>query len=106
MRLASIRLAPILRVTGVLLMLFSVAQLVPVAVAVAYQEQAMTPFLVSFGVSLAIGGVLWLAGRADVELRSREGFLITVFAYLGVGLTGAIPLFLVQIGRASCRERV
>ena len=95
MRWASIRLAPILRVTGVLLMLFSVAQLVPVAVAVAYQEQAMTPFLVSFGVSLAIGGVLWLAGRADVELRSREGFLITVFAYLGVGLTGAIPLFLV-----------
>lgn len=94
MRLTAIHLAPILRVTGGLLMLFSVAQLLPIAVAIVYEESVVSPFLASFGVSLATGGILWFAGRGGVELRSREGFLITVLFYLGLGFTGAIPLFL------------
>ena len=93
MRLATIRLAPILRVTGGLLMLFSVAQLAPAGVALIYQEQTL-PFFVAFGVNLVAGAVLWFAGRGEVELRSREGFLITVLFYLGLGLTGTIPMLL------------
>ena len=94
MRLAAIRLAPILRVTGGLLMLFSVAQLLPVGVAFFYGEQAATPFLAAFGINLVAGAVLWFSGRGEVDLRAREGFLITVLFYLGLGLTGAIPMLL------------
>ena len=94
MRLASIRLSPILRVTGCLLMLFSMAQLAPAVVALIYQEPTKLAFLAAFGVNLIAGIVLWFAGRGGVELRSREGFLITVLFYLGLGLTGAIPMLL------------
>ena len=88
------RIAPILRVTGGLLMLFSIAQLVPVVVAFIYGESTATPFLAAFAISLMVGGLLWLVGRGEVELRSRDGFLITVLCYLGLGFTGAVPLWL------------
>lgn len=88
------RIAPILRVTGGLLMLFSVAQLVPVGVALIYNEATTTPFLAAFGISFLAGGMLWVAGRGEIELRSRDGFLITVLFYLGLGFTGAVPFVL------------
>ena len=88
------RIAPILRVTGGLLMLFSVAQLVPVAVALIYNESTIGSFLAAFAISFMVGGLLWVAGRGEVELRSRDGFLITVLFYLGLGFTGAVPFLL------------
>ena len=94
MRIA-VRFAPILRVTGVLLMLFSVAQLVPVAVALLYREDTVAAFLSAFALSFVAGLGLWFAGRSELELRSREGFLITVLFYLGLGFTGAVPIYLV-----------
>lgn len=88
------RIAPILRVTGGLLMLFSIAQLVPVGVALIYNESTITPFLAAFGISFLAGGTLWVAGRGEIELRSRDGFLITVLFYFGLGFTGAVPFLL------------
>ncbi|MDE0176960.1 MAG: TrkH family potassium uptake protein [Gammaproteobacteria bacterium] len=88
------RITPILRVTGGLLMLFSLAQLVPVAVALIYKESTITPFLAAFTISFLVGGLLWIAGRGEIELRSRDGFLITVLFYLGLGFTGAVPFLL------------
>ena len=88
------RIAPIMRVTGGLLMLFSMAQLVPVAVALFYNEPTITPFLAAFAISFLLGGFLWAGGRGEIELRSRDGFLITVLFYLGLGFTGAVPFLL------------
>ncbi|MDE0053409.1 MAG: TrkH family potassium uptake protein [Gammaproteobacteria bacterium] len=88
------RITPILRVTGGLLMLFSLAQLVPVVVALIYKESTITPFLAAFAISFLVGGLLWIAGRGEIELRSRDGFLITVLFYLGLGFTGAVPFLL------------
>jgi len=90
------QLTPIMRVTGGLLMLFSIAQLLPVIVALIYAEPTVPPFLAAFAISLLAGSVLWFAGRGDVELRSRDGFLITVLFYLGLGFTGAVPILLIQ----------
>ena len=100
MRIAAIRLGPILRVSGGLFMLFSLTLLVPAAVALVYDEQA-GPFMMAFAVALAIGVVLWMCGQGDGELRSREGFLVTVLFYLGLGLTGALPLYLAPEVAAS-----
>ena len=101
MRIATIRLGPILRVSGGLFMLFSLALLVPAAVALVYREQTSAPFLIAFAVALAIGVVLWICGRGGGELRSREGFLVTVLFYFGLGLTGALPLYLAPEVTAS-----
>ena len=88
------RIAPILRVTGGLLMLFSVAQLAPAGVALIYKESTITAFLAAFAISFLLGGLLWVAARGEIELRSRDGFLITVLFYLGLGFTGAVPFLL------------
>lgn len=88
------RIAPILRVTGGLLMLFSVAQLVPVGVALIYNESTITPFIAAFAISFLAGGLFWIGGRGEIELRSRDGFLITVLFYLGLGFTGSVPFLL------------
>ncbi len=88
------RLTPVLRITGGLLMLFSTAQLAPVIVAVIYDEATVAVFAIAFLVSAGAGSLLWFLGRGDMELRSRDGFLITVLFYLGLGLTGAVPIYL------------
>ena len=82
----------ILGVTGTLLMLFSLTLLMPILVAVIYAENTVPTFSMAFAITLGVGFVLWWLKRDGVELRSREGFLVTVLAYLGLGLFGALPL--------------
>jgi len=93
--------AVIIRITGMLLSLFSLTMLLPAIVAVIYQEPAVRTFGITFGVTLLTGLLMWAGSRDKRELRSRDGFLITVLFYVGLGLFGAIPLYLdesVQVG--------
>ncbi len=87
-------LTVILRVTGTLLTLFSVALLLPAAVAWWYDEPVIQSFLISFAITLVAGLAMWLPTRDKRELRAADGFLITVLFYVGLGLFGALPLFL------------
>ncbi len=84
----------ILRTTGVLLCLFSIAMLLPLIVAWIYGEDTLQTFLTAFFITVASGAVLWLVGRGEADLRSREGFLITALFYIGLGLFGALPMYL------------
>ncbi len=89
-------LAVILKVTGILLTLFSFVLVLPVAVGALYGEHTYAPFGWGFGITLVTGLLLMLAGRGEHELRSGDGFMITVLFYLGLGLFGSIPLFLAE----------
>ena len=91
----------IFRVTGMLLMLFSLALLLPVVVAFLYREDTAPTFALAFGITLLSGSVLTLVSRSKRELRSGDGFLITVLFYLGLGLFGAIPIYLADSINAS-----
>ncbi|MDZ7668378.1 MAG: TrkH family potassium uptake protein [Gammaproteobacteria bacterium] len=86
----------ILRVTGILLSLFSTAMLLPVLVAWIYGEDTTQSFAIAFAVTLGAGLAMFLASRERRELRSGDGFFITVLFYLGLGLFGAIPLYLAE----------
>jgi trk system potassium uptake protein len=86
--------AVITRVTGMLLSLFSLTMLLPAGVALIYGEPAARTFGIAFGVTLLTGLLMWIGSRDKRELRSRDGFLITVLFYVGLGLFGAIPLYL------------
>ena len=86
----------ILRVTGFLLTVFSLALLVPVIVAWVYAEETVVTFVTAFGITLASGLLLWLPMRGERELRAGDGFLVTALFYLGLGLFGAIPLYLAE----------
>lgn len=81
------------RIIGLLLMLFSISMLPAAAVGFHYGEQARDAFLVGFLITLILGCAIWLPVRAQRnELRTRDGYLITVLFWLVLGLFGAVPL--------------
>jgi trk system potassium uptake protein TrkH len=94
-------LAVILKVTGILLTLFSFVMVLPMGVAAIYGENTFATFGWAFGITLAAGLLLMLVGRGDHELRSGDGFLVTVLFYLGLGLFGAIPF---QLAETICPD--
>ncbi len=93
--------AVILKVTGILLMLFSSVLAVPMLVAYIYGEDTYFTFGSGFFITLATGALLTIIGRGQRELRSGDGFLITVLFYLGLGLFGSIPIYLADSVQAS-----
>ncbi len=86
-------LAVIFRVTGILLTLFSLTLLLPVLVAFIYEENTTPAFALAFAVTMLTGVLMWAGARDKRELRSGDGFLVTVLFYLGLGLFGALPLY-------------
>ncbi|KJS09344.1 MAG: potassium transporter [Gammaproteobacteria bacterium BRH_c0] len=85
------------RILGLFLMVFSVTLLIPIVVAVIYQEHTSQAFFLAFAITFSLGLVMWLPfSRATVELRTRDGFIITVLFWVVLGLTGTLPLMLVD----------
>jgi len=68
-------LAVIFRVTGTLLTCFSFTFLIPIIVAVIYDEATISTFLLAFAITITSGLVLWLPLRGNRELRGGDGFL-------------------------------
>ena len=84
----------VLRVIGILLMLFSVVHLCPIPFAWFFNEDTIDAFLGSAFITFTMGGVMFLLGEATGDLRTRDGFLLTVLFYFGIGIFGALPFYL------------
>jgi trk system potassium uptake protein len=97
-------LGVIIRVTGILLTLFSLTMLLPALVAVIYEEVALRTFGIAFAITLVTGVLMWFGSRDRRELRSGDGFLITVLFYVSLGMFGAIPLYLEEAVDTSFTE--
>jgi len=97
----------ILRILGLLLMIFSTTMLPSVAVSWWYDDGAAAAFLQGFALTLATGLVLWLpVARHRGELRIRDGFLIVVLFWSVLGSFGALPLMLGQDPHMSLTDAV
>ena len=97
----------IARILGLLLMLFSVSLLPPIVVATIYEEQTQEAFFLAFAITFSIGMITWLPNsRSQAELRTRDGFLVTVLFWLTLGLGGALPLSLVDPLNLSITDAV
>jgi len=94
-------LSVILRVTGVLLSCFSTTLVLPVLVAIYYGEDTTRTFGTAFAITMFTGLFLVFMNRGRQELRSGDGFLVTVLFYLGLGLAGALPIWLAESVPAS-----
>jgi trk system potassium uptake protein TrkH len=83
----------ILRILGMLLMVFSLTQLTPLILSLIYQDGAHPAFLLAFIVTLTSGVAMWMPmyKQQAEELRTRDGFLITSLFWLVLGLFGALP---------------
>lgn len=85
-------LRAIIRIVGLLVMLFSTTMIIPGIVALIYQDGAGRAFSQTFFVALVIGFVLWFPNRRyKDDLRSREGFLIVALFWFVLGSVGALP---------------
>ena len=95
------------RIIGILLMLFSTTMLPAAGVGLYYAEQAREAFLIAFLITLLFGFLIWLPVRGQRrELRTRDGYLITVLFWLVLGLFGAIPLYLLDMPNLSVADSV
>ncbi len=85
----------IIRILGVLLMLFSVAMLPPLAVALWFKDGGVLEFGITFFLTFFTGALLWLFNRSGKkELRNRDGFLIVVLFYTVLSTFACIPFLI------------
>ena len=85
------------RILGLLLGLFSLTMVPPLAVSWFYMDGNLTSFAIAFALVLGGGIVLWLPVRRHRrELRLRDGFLVVVAFWVVLGLSGAVPFLLLD----------
>ena len=83
------------RILGLLLMLFSLTMLPPIAVALHFDDGNWRPFFYGFVALLTLGALAWLPVRKRVrELRLRDGFLVVALFWVVLGAAGSVPLLL------------
>lgn len=85
----------ILRIVGLLLMVFSSTVIPPILVSWWYDDTESTAFINAFLVILLSGFFIWLPVRKlRRELRIRDGFVVVVLFWFVFGLVGSLPLYL------------
>lgn len=87
--------AVVQRILGILLSLFSLTLLPPMAIAYLSHDHSLQGFLIAFFLTTIIGLCLWFPVRnVRNELKLRDGFVVVVLFWVGLGFTGAIPFVL------------
>ena len=89
------QLLAVMRILGMLLMMFSLSMLPPLGVSFLYGDVAWPAFLTAFLVLLGIGVMLYLPLiRYRRDLRLRDGFVVVVLFWVVLGVSGALPFVL------------
>ena len=87
----------IARVLGLLMMIFSLTLVPPMLISVLYQDGTLDAFLYALLITFGIGFMAWLPVRKHKqELKTRDGFVITVLFWLVLAFSGSLPLYLAE----------
>ena len=85
----------VLRIVGLVLMIFSGTMLVPISVASAIRESSGDPFVEAALATAALGFATWYVLRNyNDELQPRDGFLLVTLVWGVLPAFGALPLLL------------
>ena len=99
--------AIILRILGMLLMIYSISMLPPALVALIYNDGGQMQFLSAFGITLISGLICWLpVHNSRGDLRVKDGFFVVVLFWTVLGLFGAIPLMLGDLPNMSAADAI
>ncbi|MCC7576783.1 MAG: TrkH family potassium uptake protein [Methanomethylovorans sp.] len=85
--------AVVLSVLGTLLRFQGAMMLIPLLVALYYNESTM-PFIVGIALTEMAGLFLWLRYKSDDEWKHREAFAIVAFGWLTAAVFGTIPFII------------
>ncbi|MFM1895667.1 MAG: hypothetical protein RLZZ385_741 [Pseudomonadota bacterium] len=98
----------IIKILGILLMLFSVlSNLPPIFVSWIYKDQTSGAFLVSMITTFALGLLLFIAtARSKKELRTRDGFLVVTLFWTVLGTIGCLPFLFAPALELSVTDAV
>ena len=85
----------VLKILGVLLIIFSTTHITPLIVSQLYNDGNSVPYMVSFTVTLLTGIALWAPSRKSKrDLRYRDGFLVVVLFWTVLATFGCLPFLL------------
>lgn len=85
----------ILKVLGLLLMIYSLSLLPPILVALYYQDGGLAAFIETLMGVLTLGLLLWYPlRRYKQDLKIRDGFIIVVMFWTVLGFVGALPFYI------------
>ncbi|MGH8129736.1 MAG: TrkH family potassium uptake protein [Steroidobacteraceae bacterium] len=100
-------LSMVQRILGLMLVMFSLTMLPPIAVAFYYGDGHWHPFLWAFFIVAVIGLALWLPVRhVRRDLRLRDGFLVVAVFWLFLGFAGATPFLISDVPALSFTDAV
>ena len=80
----------IARVLGWILLIYAALMLLPMAAGLWYGESVLN-FLVTIGLTAALGGLLLLPKPRTNSLVARDGFVIVGIGWIAISLLGALP---------------
>lgn len=84
----------VLKVLGILLMIFSITLIPPMIVSVIYGDGGFDDFLYSTIGLMSLGILMWYPMRhSHHELKIRDGFIIVVMFWTVLGFAGALPMY-------------
>jgi trk system potassium uptake protein TrkH len=85
----------IFKIFGLLLMLFSLSLLPPIAIGLYFGTGGIEAFLITMIAFITIGFMSWHPVRHfSTDLKIRDGFLVVVMFWLILGFAGALPFYL------------
>ncbi|AXY43744.1 TrkH family potassium uptake protein [Halomonas sp. JS92-SW72] len=97
----------ILRILGLLLMLFSLTMMPPILISLLFGDGQWNAFAVAIGITVLTGLAMFLPNRrARKELRTRDGFLIAALFWSVLALFGSLPLMLAGDSALSITDAV
>jgi len=97
----------VIRILGLLLMVFSITMLPPAAVALWYDDGQFVNFLYATLFLFVAGGLIFIpvSGR-HVSLRLRDGFLVVALFWIVLGLAAATPFLIAESLSLSVTDAV
>ena len=95
------------RILGLLLMVFSLTMLPPIAFSLVFNDGEWLSFVEGFAIVFAAGLLLWLpVHKVRKELRLRDGFLVVASFWAVLGTAGAAPLYFADVLGLSITDAV
>ncbi|MEM7358107.1 MAG: TrkH family potassium uptake protein [Pseudomonadota bacterium] len=95
----------VLKILGILLIIFSATHITPLLVSAIYADGNSLPFISAFSVTLFTGLILWFPVRTvKRDLRYRDGFLVVVLFWTVLAAFGALPFLLSEYHSLSLTD--